>query len=154
MEMLFLETHNPLRLLGEWSGGDGFKIRELQTNAMKSLTLNPVDLKNLSLKQILIFFITLLLLLAGYSALFGEYGYFALRKAERRSQDYTQRIEQLKKENQVIKNEIRALKRDPTAIEKIAREELGLVREGEIKMAPAKPQEDSPKNPPAPDSHP
>lgn len=111
-------------------------------------------MKNLSIKQILSFFITILLLLAGYSALFGEYGYVALSKAERRSQEYTQRIEQLKKENQVIKNEIRALKKDPTAIEKIAREELGLVREGEIKMSPAKQHEDSPQPPPARDSRP
>jgi cell division protein FtsB len=109
-------------------------------------------MKNFSLKQILILFITILLLLAGYSALFGEYGFVALRKAERRSQEYIQRVEQLKKENREIRNEIRALKKDPTAIEKIAREELGLVREGEIKMAPAKQHEDPPENPPIIDS--
>lgn len=111
-------------------------------------------MKSFSLKQILIFFITILLSLAGYSALFGEYGYVAIRKAERLSQEFTQRIEQLKKENQEIKTEIRALKKDPAAIEKIAREELGLVREGEIKMAPAKQHDDPPKSPTAPDSHP
>ncbi len=115
---------------------------------------NLVDMKNFSLKQILILFITILLLLAGYSALFGEYGFVAIRKAERRSQEYIQRVEQLKKENLEIRNEIRALKKDPTAIEKIAREELGLVKEGEIKMSTAKQHEDPPKNPPTQESHP
>jgi cell division protein FtsB len=121
---------------------------------MKSLTLNRVDMKSLSLRQILILFIAILLFLAGYTALFGEYGYVAIRKAERRSQEYSRRIEDLKKENQVIRSEIRALKKDPRAIEKIAREELGLVKEGEIKMSTAKQLEAPSKPHPAADSHP
>ena len=136
------------------SAPEGGHPLEYVSDLLREPAINPADMKNFSLRQILILFISFLLLLAGYSALFGEYGYVALRKAERRSQEYTQQIEQLKKENQGIKNEIRALKKDPTAIEKIAREELGLVREGEIKMAPAKQHEDPSKNPPAPDSHP
>lgn len=113
-----------------------------------------INMKDFSLKQILILFIGILLLLAGYSALFGEYGFVALRKAERRSEEYIQRVEQLKKENLEIRNEIRALKKDPTAIEKIAREELGLIGEGEIKMSPAKQHEDPTKAPLTSDSHP
>ncbi len=121
---------------------------------MKPPKKTLADMKNFSLRQILILFIAILLLLAGYSALFGEYGFVAIRKAERHSQEYIQRVEQLKKENLEIRNEIRALKKDPTAIEKIAREELGLVKEGEIKMSPAKQHEDPPKSPPTQDSHP
>ena len=117
---------------------------------MKRMGINLVVMGNLSLKQILILFFTFLLLLAGYSALFGEYGYVALRKTERRTQDYNQRIEQLKKENQEILGEIRSLKKDPAAIEKIAREELGYMREGEIKMTPGKQLEDPSKAPATP----
>ena len=121
---------------------------------MKPPKKTLADMKDFSLRQILILFIAILLLLAGYSALFGEYGFVAIRKAERHSQEYIQRVEQLKKENLEIRNEIRALKKDPTAIEKIAREELGLVKEGEIKMSPAKQHEDPPKSPATQDSHP
>ena len=111
-------------------------------------------MKNLSLKQILILFVTFLLLLAGYSALFGEFGYVASRKAERRSQEYNQRIEQLKKANQEIRVEIRALKKDPKAIEKIAREELGLVKVGETKMTAGKQLEDPSKSSSTANPHP
>lgn len=38
----------------------------------------------------------------------------------------------MKKENDKIKSEIHTLKRDPSYVEKIAREELGLVKPGEI----------------------
>ena len=91
---------------------------------------------------------------AGYSALFGEFGYLALRKSERKLQEFNLRIEQLKKENQDIRSEIRSLKKDPKAIEKIAREELGLVKEGEIKMSPGKQLEDPSKSAPPSESHP
>jgi cell division protein FtsB len=111
-------------------------------------------MKSLSLKQILILFVSFLLLLAGYSALFGDYGYVALKKTERRSLGYNERIEQLKKENQEIRSEIRGLKKDPAAIEKIAREELGYMKVDEIKMTPAKQLDDPSKLPAKPDSHP
>ncbi|MFN8009039.1 MAG: septum formation initiator family protein [Terriglobia bacterium] len=109
-------------------------------------------MKNLSIKQILILCFSFVLLLAGYSALFGEHGYLSLRKMERRSSEYNERIERLKKENQDIRSEIRALKTNPAMIEKIAREELGLVRQGEIKMTSGKQLDDPTKSASTPNS--
>jgi len=42
------------------------------------------------------------------------------------------RIEELEKENETLRTEITKLKTDPLYIEKIAREQLGMIRQGEI----------------------
>ena len=46
--------------------------------------------------------------------------------------DYQKRIAELEAENVRIKEEIRLLEEDPDYLEKVAREKMGLVREGEV----------------------
>ncbi len=46
--------------------------------------------------------------------------------------DYTQKIEELKKLNQELNEEKRRLEEDPVYLEKVAREKMGLAREGEV----------------------
>lgn len=39
---------------------------------------------------------------------------------------------QLKKENKILKKEVKLLKNNPAYLEKLARSELGLIKEGEL----------------------
>jgi len=64
--------------------------------------------------------------------LFGPYGYFSMRRSEREIEQLRQEIDRLDRENVQLSGEIRALQTDPAAIEKAAREEMGLARPGEI----------------------
>ena len=65
-------------------------------------------------------------------AVFGERGFFqtirsreALRRAE-------QQLADLKRENAALRGEVRRLQQDPATLELVARQQLGLVRAGEI----------------------
>ena len=106
------------------------------------------------LKMLTFVMLTLLLALLFAHGMFGKKGYLAVRKLKQQNQELNQKIEQLKKENSQTMEEIKALKSDPKAIEKIAREELGLVRPGEVKITPGKPKTESsaasPRSQPSP----
>lgn len=73
----------------------------------------------------------LLTLLLGF-ALFGDNGVLRLIKAYHQKQHLQLQVEQLEQENRRLQAEIEALKKDPKAIERLARQELGMVREDEI----------------------
>jgi len=66
---------------------------------------------------------------------------------KQQNEDLSRKIEQLKKENGHAVEEIRLLKSDPAAIEKIAREELGLIKPGEIKITTGKAKFEAPTPP-------
>lgn len=74
------------------------------------------------------------------NAVFGERGFIGLLKAKRELQEFEQEIANLRAKNARLVEEIRALKTDPLAIERLAREELGLVKPGEIVLMVKKPQ--------------
>src|SRR5207247_3873416 len=86
------------------------------------------------LKRLMFLMVSLVLLLLLVHALFGKRGYFELKRMKDQKENLDQQIEHLKLENKQILGEIKSLKTDPKAIEKIAREELGLVKPGEIKI--------------------
>ncbi|RLB43973.1 MAG: hypothetical protein DRH12_01280 [Deltaproteobacteria bacterium] len=71
-------------------------------------------------------------------------GVINLYKMDLERQKYVDRIKKLKKENKELMEEIRRLKKDPAYVEKVARQELGLVKENEIiyrfKNLPEEPQ--------------
>ncbi|RMF88412.1 MAG: septum formation initiator family protein [Nitrospinota bacterium] len=79
------------------------------------------------------FMVSLLLslLLVGM-AVFGDQGILQVYFLEQDLQEMRQRLQLLQQENRALWQEIHALKHDPDYIEKIAREELGLARPGEI----------------------
>ncbi|MEW5975872.1 MAG: septum formation initiator family protein [Acidobacteriota bacterium] len=81
----------------------------------------------------------LLLLLVGH-AILGKRGYLEVRRIEDRNEELRQKIQQLQSENRDLLAEIHSLKTDPRTIEKIAREELGLVKPGEVKITPQNPR--------------
>lgn len=61
-------------------------------------------------------------------------GYLRLRKIKKEVADMRRNIKLLEEENAGLRTEIDKLEHDPFAIEKKAREKLGMVREGEIKF--------------------
>lgn len=92
------------------------------------------------MKQLMIFMVSIIFLLFLAYGIFGEKGYLQLRKVGLQNQKLRLEIEQIREENLRMMREIKALKTDPKAIEKIAREELGMVKPGEVKITTAKPE--------------
>jgi cell division protein FtsB len=64
-------------------------------------------------------------------SLFGDRGMLHLMSQRERAERLQAEIQELRAENARIAAEIEALRRDPRAIERLAREELGLARPGE-----------------------
>ncbi len=62
----------------------------------------------------------------------GKNGFLNLYRMEKQRERLLQRIYQIQMENRRIALEIERLKNDPRYIEKVARKELGLVKENEI----------------------
>lgn len=82
--------------------------------------------KALALALILIFASSLL------NALFGDRGFIELLKAHEELQSLEQEIAMLETETQQLLEEVRALKTSPIAIERLAREQLGLAKPNEL----------------------
>jgi cell division protein FtsB len=79
---------------------------------------------------------------------FGEHGFFAMRRTKRQIEETRQKIDTLNRENGKLQGQIEELRSDPRAVERIAREEMGLARPGEfIFRLP-----ESPQKPAQPDS--
>ena len=79
--------------------------------------------------QILLLFVTLVLAIDG---LVGEKGLLESIRARRHHRDLNTSIERLRAENTQLREEVRRLLEDPSTIESLAREELGLIRPGEL----------------------
>lgn len=79
--------------------------------------------------HLLLGFVTLVLII---DALVGEKGLLESMRARRQYQELAVSLDGLKRENARLREEARRLLQDPAAIESLAREELGLIRPGEI----------------------
>jgi len=64
-------------------------------------------------------------------SLFGDRGILQLLRQRQRTEELAREIEQLREENRMLAEQIQSLRRDPAAIERLAREELGLAQPGE-----------------------
>ena len=64
--------------------------------------------------------------------IFGTHGYLAMRRTQEEIKKVTSDLDRLSKENLELEQEVKDLKSDPRKIEKIARDELGLARPGEV----------------------
>ena len=64
-------------------------------------------------------------------SLFGDRGFLQLLRQQERAEALAREIEALRMDNRRLASEIAALRSDPRAIERLAREELGLTRPGE-----------------------
>ncbi|MGB7282421.1 MAG: septum formation initiator family protein [Candidatus Acidiferrum sp.] len=74
----------------------------------------------------------LLLLVMVVHDIFGTHGFLAMRRTQNEIKKVKADLEQLSKENTALEKETKDLKSDPRLIEKIARDDLGLARPGEI----------------------
>lgn len=79
--------------------------------------------------QVLLAFATLVLLI---DALVGERGLVERVRARQQYEDAAARLEAARAENARLREAARRLKEDSSAIESLAREELGLLRPGEL----------------------
>ncbi len=65
-------------------------------------------------------------------ALFGDKGLFETLRARREHASLSASVDRLRAENARMREEARRLREDPTAIEEVARRELGMMRAGEV----------------------
>ncbi len=91
-------------------------------------------------KKILLIGFACLLIIMIVTALFGKKGVMDLRRARRVLAERTERIRALETEKARLEAEIERLDKDPRAVEKQAREKLGLIAPGEkVVVAPGLP---------------
>lgn len=74
-------------------------------------------------------FVTLVLVV---DALVGDRGLLDTIRARRQFSELSVALAQKRTENARLREDVRRLKEDPGAIEALAREQLGLIREGEV----------------------
>jgi len=67
-----------------------------------------------------------------FFTIFGQNGLFQIGDLKKARFDLTEEVLTLREENSALRKEIKGLKEDPFFIEKVAREELNLVRPNEI----------------------
>ena len=79
--------------------------------------------------QILLIFVTLVLVI---DALVGDKGLTESRNAQRQYRELQASLDQLRRDNAALREEKRRLEEDPATIESLARQELGLIKPGEI----------------------
>jgi len=74
----------------------------------------------------------LLVLVMMVHDIFGTHGFLAMRRTQNEIDKVQANLDQLSKENEQLEQEVKDLKSDPRLIEKIARDDLGLARPGEV----------------------
>jgi cell division protein FtsB len=84
------------------------------------------------LRRNLNWFLVIALALLLLQDIFGTHGVLAMRHSQQDAAEIRKKIEQLDSENQKLQDRVKSLKTDPASIEKIAREEMGLARPGEV----------------------
>lgn len=119
--------------------------------------LNPnVANKNGGLRRFLVIVVALFIAALAVDSIFGPNGWIATYRLKLQVRQEQQAIEQLKQQNDQLSNEVRSLKTDPSAIERIARERMGLVKPGELvfKLPAKTPSASNGSTQPAPSSSP
>jgi cell division protein FtsB len=79
--------------------------------------------------HLLLIFVTLVLVV---DALIGEKGLMQSMNARRQYRQLQASLEELRRENAALREETRRLNEDPATIESLARQDLGLIRPGEV----------------------
>jgi cell division protein FtsB len=64
--------------------------------------------------------------------IFGPHGFIAMRRTQKEIDEIREQIGKVNEENKSLAEQVNSLKTDPKAIERIAREEMGLARPGEM----------------------
>jgi cell division protein FtsB len=112
----------------------------LRRRSRTPVAASPSPWRSRALQYALVF-ITVVLVV---DALVGEKGFLDTMRARRQYSEAASALTQKRQENARLREEIRLLRDDPARIEAVAREELGLMRDGEVlfivrdEKAPAK----------------
>jgi len=83
-------------------------------------------------KKVIIGGVVFLLFVLTVVSFFGKRGWIEIYKTRRKQEVLLQKIEQLEGKKVKLERDIEELQKNPKAVEKKAREKLGLVKEGEI----------------------
>jgi cell division protein FtsB len=83
-------------------------------------------------RRVLNYILVLVTVVLVVDALVGDKGLIETVRARRQYADLTASLTALRQQNAQLRDDIRRLKEDPGTIESIAREELGLMRPGEL----------------------
>jgi cell division protein FtsB len=105
----------------------------LDTSEEKSLEMPPAQnppshtrrLKSLAVATMVVCGIV-------YGALRDDEGVMHVFRERTRLQELSQSVNSLREQNELLRSEIKALRHDPRAVERLAREDLGLSRKDEI----------------------
>lgn len=76
--------------------------------------------------------VTLLAVALGVHVIFGANGLVTYRQKKAEYQQLQKEVEQLRRDNDRVEQQINSLKTDPKAIERVAREQLRYAKPGEI----------------------
>lgn len=76
--------------------------------------------------------LALALFLIAMHDVFGSHGLLAMRRTQTQIKQLRGEIDRLNQENNDLSKQVQALRTDPKAVERIAREEMGLARPGEM----------------------
>jgi cell division protein FtsB len=71
-------------------------------------------------------------IIVAVEALVGDKGLIEMMRAQRQDAELSASIQHLRSENARLREAARRLKEDPSAVEELARKELGLIRPGEV----------------------
>lgn len=77
------------------------------------------------------FLVVIFAIIVMVDAIAGDRGLLAMRRAQREYDALSRALREQRAENARLRDEVERLKNDPTAIEELARRELGLIRPGE-----------------------
>jgi cell division protein FtsB len=100
----------------------------LRRRKAPEVAASPSPLRSRLLHYVLVF-VTVVLVV---DALVGDKGLVDTLRARRQHEALAAALAQKRRENARLRDDIRRLKEDPGAIESLAREELGLMRDGEV----------------------
>jgi cell division protein FtsB len=64
--------------------------------------------------------------------IFGPHGFLAMRRTQKEIEQIHDQIVKVNEQNKALTDQVSSLKSDPKSIERIAREEMGLARPGEM----------------------
>lgn len=105
------------------------------------LSLQP---KPKRLEPILYAAAALILAALALDGIFGPHGFIATYRLRLQVQQVQRKTEHLNRENQEFAKQAQQLKSDPSAIERVARQQMGLVKPGQLVFKlPPKPSSDS-----------
>ncbi|HYL94037.1 MAG TPA: septum formation initiator family protein [Alphaproteobacteria bacterium] len=99
---------------------------------LSSLIQRVNDWWERSQRRVAIYGVGLLATLIGYHAVFGANGFVVYQQKRSELRRLQQEVQQLQEENAQREQRIKALRNDPQAIEKEARERLRYARPGEV----------------------